>query len=604
MATANRWLAGEYDRLMVSTRSTRRTSAGIPEGPYEAPDAVQVDPHSSLDARQVADFVEQVHAESRDRLLVGEDARAVALILELIRNHFAGRLTTPTSLARSSGLSHGTAIRTMEDLVRRGLMVRRPRTTTGRSFSLHPSTDLLSRWHGFAKQIRVIAAHLSAGKHSRLGRAAENTDTLIPPLAVLDAKLNLPRGLRVLVHADPTFMAMNALKRQFELILGVEIHSRALSIDRLRKAIVANGSQRVSDYDILACDLPWFGEMAGNGLLLPLDDLAAGAGTDLSDFVADAVASARWNGVQYGLPVMATAEMLVYRTDLLAEAGVAPPRSLADLILAARVLHRPDRGVYGVAWNGGRGTALGHTFMTIMAAHGRPIVDLPVTADGYDGEAGAILPMRPAFLSAEARETAEFLRALLPLSPPEILSMAWYDRARAFASGRSAMAYSHTLLAHLYERDPESPAFGRTGHLPHPHGPSGRPIAPLGGYALAIPANIAPERIQAAWQALSLLTSAGAAKLYILNGSLASPRFSVNRDPEVAAISPVIAVVDGMARQRVLRMWPRPPVRGISQVIQIAGEEIHDMLFGLRSPAAALANAQSRAEAIAEAQPH
>ena len=114
----------------------------------------------------------------------------------------------------------------------------------------------------------------------------------------------------------------------------------------------------------------------------------------------------------------------------------------------------------------------------------------------------------------------------MPLSPPEILSMAWYDRARAFASGRSAMAYSHTLLAHLYERDPESPAFGRTGHLPHPRGPNGRHIAPLGGYALAIPANIAPERIPAAWQALSLLTSAGAAKLYILNGSLASPRFS------------------------------------------------------------------------------
>ena len=60
----------------------------------------------------------------------------------------------------------------------------------------------------------------------------------------------------------------------------------------------------------------------------------------------------------------------------------------------------------------------------------------------------------------------------------------------------------------------------------------------------------------------------------------------------------MIGVVDQMARQRVLRMWPRPPVRGISQVIQIAGEEIHDMLLGLKSPDAALADAQRRAEAI------
>ena len=100
---------------------------------------------------------------------------------------------------------------------------------------------------------------------------------------------------------------------------------------------------------------------------------------------------------------MSTAEMLAYRTDLFTEAGVTPPRTLAELLVAARVLHRPDRGVYGVAWNGGRGTALGHTFMTIMAAHGRPIVELPKTADGFDGEAGAMLPLRPAFLSAEAR---------------------------------------------------------------------------------------------------------------------------------------------------------------------------------------------------------
>ncbi|SHG22821.1 multiple sugar transport system substrate-binding protein [Kaistia soli DSM 19436] len=583
---------------MVSARSTRRTSVGIPEGPYEAPEAIHIDARSNLEAQQVADFVDRVHTQSRLRLLVDEDVRAIGLVLELLRNHFAGRLTTPTSLARASGLTHGTAIRTIGELLLHGLIVRRPRTETGRSFSLHPSTELLARWYGLAKEMRAIAGNLAAGRPSRASAGMESTEALIPPLAVLDAKLNLPRGLRVLVHADPTFMAMNALKRQFELILGVEIQSRALSIDRLRKAIVANGSQRVSDYDVLACDLPWFGEMAGSGLLLPLDELVAEGGIDIGDFVPDAVASARWNAVQYGLPVMSTAEMLVYRTDLLTEAGVAPPRTLAELLVAARILHRPDRGVYGIAWNGGRGTALGHTFMTIMAAHGCPIVELPKTADGYDGEAGAMMPLRPAFLSAEARDTAEFLRALMPLSPPEILSMAWYDRARAFASGRSAMAYSHTLLAHLYERDQESPAFGRTGHLPHPRGPNGRHIAPLGGYALAIPANIAPERIPAAWQALSLLTSAGAAKLYILNGSLASPRFSVNRDPDVAAISPVIGVVDQMARQRVLRMWPRPPIRGISQVIQIAGEEIHDMLLGLKSPATALTDAQRRAESI------
>ena len=62
-------------------------------------------------------------------------------------------------------------------------------------------------------------------------------------------------------------------------------------------------------------------------------------------------------------------------------------------------------------------------------------------------------------------------------------------------------------------------------------------IAPLGGYALTIPANIAAERIEPVWIALRALTSANTTKLYLANGSLASPRFSLSRDPEIRALS-------------------------------------------------------------------
>ena len=69
---------------------------------------------------------------------------------------------------------------------------------------------------------------------------------VLPPPAVLETKLNLGRGLRVLVHADPTFMAMLNLKRQFEMILGTGIESRAHSIDRLRAELIVNAKRAVS----------------------------------------------------------------------------------------------------------------------------------------------------------------------------------------------------------------------------------------------------------------------------------------------------------------------------------------------------------------------
>jgi multiple sugar transport system substrate-binding protein len=61
------------------------------------------------------------------------------------------------------------------------------------------------------------------------------------------------------------------------------------------------------------------------------------------------------------------------------------------------------------------------------------------------------------------------------------------------------MAYSHSLLANLFELNENSPAHRRTGYWPHPTALLGRPIVPLGGYALSIPSNIAEERIPAVW---------------------------------------------------------------------------------------------------------
>lgn len=590
---------------MVTRTRPPPSGATTPEGPYEII-GEQPAGKSNIDIAKIVDFVAQFRDDSRTLLTLDEDLRQLGIVLELLRNYLAGRVTTASSLADASGLSYGTAIRAIEAMIHRGDIVKRPRTATGKSFSLHPSPKLLQRWQVYAGSIRNLAEVLIADERmsprTRMKRGREQLAAghVIPPPAVLERKLALSRGLRVLVHADPTFMAMNALKRQFELILGVDIHSRALSIDRLRREIVDNGRERISNYDIVACDLPWFGEMASRGRLRPLDDLIAGSNIGLGDFVPDAVASARWNGVQYGIPVMATAEMLVYRTDLLADAGIEPPRAIHELVEAARRLHAPERGVYGLAWNGGRGTALGHTFITVMAAHGQPVVDLPRSAsdDGFEVEQVFGEHLRPMFLSEAARQTADVLRALVAFSPPEILSMVWYDRARAFASGRAALAYSHTLLANLFERDPASPAYRRTGYAPHPTGPAGWPISVLGGYALSIPSNIAPERVPAVWAALLALTSASAAKLYMMNGSLASPRFSVNRDPEVAAISPIIGKVDEFARGGILRMWPRPPVPGISMVIQVAGEEIHDMLIGLKTGKQALTDAQNRADKL------
>lgn len=596
MATASRGAA-----------SRRRRPA--PEGPYET-EHPPSDAVANSDMFRLLDLIEQMESEVDQCLRLKSGYREVRIVLDLLRNHLSGRLITSTALAEASGLSYGTAMRAIEDMGRRGLIVKRPRTATGKSFSLHPSADLLTRWQEYARRMQLLlvsAAVFEEDETVRVDyptRAVKPRARILPPPAVLEEKLPLGKSIRFLVHADPTFAAMNALKKRFEMIFGVEIRSRALSIDRLRAEVIENSLLGTSKYDIIACDLPWFGEMASAGRLLPLDELVEAPGFDRSDFHPDALASSRHGGVQYGVPILTTAEILVYRSDLFAALGIAPPRTVAENVAAARALHNPAAGISGIAWTGGRGTPVGHTFIMLMGAFGQPVVNLRRTKDGFDAENVRGEELRPMFLTEAARETAEYLSELMDFSPPNILSMTWYDRAMAYAQGKVASAYSHSLLAPLFELNETSPAYRRTGYVPHPIGPRGAPISPLGGYALAIPSNIEPQRRQAVKVALGALTSANAAKLYLANGSLSSPRFSVSSDPEIRAASPMIAAVDEMARRGLMRMWPRPPIPEISDIIGIAGEEIHAMLASTKTMAHALSTAQNRADALMRSHGH
>ncbi len=592
-------------------RYDRQAKLGQPEGPYETVDQRQSFGVSSHEMARFLDFMEQLEIEVERALTVKAGYSEIRMLVSLLRNHLTGKLTTSSSLVANSGLSYGTAMRGIDSLIERGLIIKRPRTSTGKSFSLHPTEKMLLEWQELARRSHSLVGSTFGSRGAERSELADyffgasySSGSVLPPPTILESKLPIANDLRLLVHADPTFMAMHVLKKQFETLFGVGIRSRALSIDRLREEILDNSKAESSRYDVIACDLPWFGEMAAAGNLLPLDDLMKDSAFDTSDFHQEALASARYRGRQFGIPVQTTPELLVYRRDIFEERGITPPRTINETLAAARQLHDPFSGLSGIAWNAARGTPLGHSFLFVVAAFGQPVLNLKKTPNGFDGENVAGENFRPMFDTAAARDTAEYLRELLHYSPRGILNMSWYERARCYADGAAAIAYCATLLAPLFELDDKSPAYRNTDYLPHPAGPSGRNIAPVGGYALAIPSNIAPDRIDPIWTALVSLTSAQTVKLYIENGSLVTPRFSVSMDPEVKRISPMISIVDEMARFGVFEMWPRPPVPEIAEIIAIAGEEMHDMLLGAKSVGQALENAQNRADALMRSNGH
>ncbi len=582
------------DVLDVVTRSTRpqQRLAGV----------VETDGQQAI--RVGVEFVERLLTELESVVESAGRNPHLRMASSIMRSHLDCRPLTASSAIAASGVPHATAVRRLQELIEADLVERRARTRTGKTFSLHPTATLIKRWAQLADRLPRLA-------EETLARGAVNTPEdyyfggsyratqVIQPPQVLAQPLRLAGGLRVLVHADPTFMVMEGLKRQFEQIVGTSITQRAFSIDRLYEEGLRNAARETSRYDILAVDLPWIGEYAERGVLLPLDNVMDVDRLDPADFLPAGWQAAHWGGHIYGVPSQTTPELLFYRRDLFAAAGLEPPATTDDVLRAAEALHDPARGVSGIAWNAARGTALGHTFMMACADFGQPLLRLPKIAGGFDAtKLARSRSVVPTIDTPRALEAVRYLMALRDFSPPDVLSMSWYERVRAFTTGRVAMAYGYTLLAPHFERDPSSPAHGQTGYLPHPSGGSGPRVAPIGGYVLGIPRNLPAERRAAAAEALVVFTSREAQKLFVQNGSRAVPRYSVGADPEVKRLSPIFDAVDAMGWRDELQFWPRPPIPQMPAIVQVCGEEIHDVLRGTRSPGDALARAQERAQAL------
>jgi multiple sugar transport system substrate-binding protein len=519
------------------------------------------------------------------------------MVLFLMKQHLNGRLVTPTSLAAAAGVPYTTAVRRVEEMREAGMLIRRSRTRSGLSYSVHPSRELVRQTYAYAQRVKASIA-LALGGDANTASFSLGTSQaagrIIPGPTVLPGGLGYRQTLSIMLYSDPSFFVLDALQREIGYLLGGNVRITGHVLDELRDRALENAARPMSQFDIIAVDLPWIGEFASRGVLTPLDEMLAASHLNVADFHAGGWEAARYQDVQYGIPLQTHPEVLMARRDMLRAAGLDLPRTMDQLLAVARALHRPKEGLHGVAWAGVEGSPVAHAFMHFMADFGQPILALRRSGESFDATHVRGEEHRPAVDSEGGRQAAEFMRELLTVSPADVLSMSWREQIGMFASGRAALSYGWSVRASRFELDPASPARHNTAFLPHPSGrPGVAPVSSIGGFVLGIPANIDPERLNLAWRAMEWLTTPELMKLFVQNGGLVTPRFSVAVDSEVRKLSPVIDAVDQMARDGALHLWPRPPVPEYTGIVGILAREIHAMLRGELSIPTALRNAQA-----------
>lgn len=535
---------------------------------------------------RVIDFMEKVRTPFLNRIPGAGDDPYWNIVVALVRDHITGRMVTVSSLAQMSCAPYATAVRKINGMIDEGLITLKPKSPKSKTFSLHPSAELLAAFIEQATDVKVLVAQtigLRPGAESEseyyFGGSAIGSHT-IPPLKLVEHRLKLAQDVRFLLHNDNYFAAMQnmwsdmrnnlASRSDFELQPLPLLHARALENARSPEPV----------FDVVSINMPWLGEFAEAGLIRPLDDFVARGNIQALDFHPSVWATGMWADHQYGLPIYCTAESLLARRDLFEAAGTPYPRRFADVLSVGREFHQPDKEIYGVSWNGARGMPIASTFMFLMGCCGAPIINTK-------GRPRHLSPHPPSGtaqtinIDSESGEIVlDYLHQLIEISPPGILEADWNTALKTFMSGRAAMAYCWTMRAARCEYDLQSMVKRKVEYLPHPAGPSGQSVTPLGGFLLTLPSSLPDDRAELAFEAIEWMASREAMKEHVKNGFPVAPRFSVSSDPEAAATSPIVRFVDRQARRNMLHSWQRPPIPAYRAIEETIGTEIHRALSG------------------------
>ncbi|MGQ0600535.1 MAG: ABC transporter substrate-binding protein [Anaerolineales bacterium] len=265
--------------------------------------------------------------------------------------------------------------------------------------------------------------------------------------------------------------------------------------------------------DVFYMDIFWWQELAKNEVLLPLDDLMAGAGTDKADFIPALIDAFTFDGKVYGIPKDFNTLGLFYNKDLFAAAGIDEPTddwTWDDLKAASEKLTdtsdqaKPVYG-FGVPPDPGR-------FPVFVFQNGGNVMNADFTDTELDSDAAV---GAAAFYTGLKTDGAAAL--------PSDVGEGW--QGTVFGKGQFAMVYEGGwLIPYLRDQFPNT----KYGVVLPPAGPGGEGNL-IFTVAWGVSANT--QNAEAAYKVVDFLTNE-ASQDQVLNSGFALPSRTALGDSE------------------------------------------------------------------------
>ncbi len=280
--------------------------------------------------------------------------------------------------------------------------------------------------------------------------------------------------LRVAVANHPWTDYIKERIPEFEEEHGVKVDLSSFQADQLSTMYNVRLNAQADDLDVMMYrPLQEALQFSRNGWLLELTDYAEGE-FNIDDFQESMMNTLRYEDGLYGVPIVTEREVLFYRKDLFAEAGLEAPATMEELEEAAAALHDPDSGLFGYGMRGMRSPAVTQ-FSGFLYSHGGDFIT--------DGEASVNTPE-----AVQAYET--YGRLLREYGPVGVESMSTEQLNPLFQQGKLAMYIdAEVFWSELIKEGTSTIAEEDLGVAPLPAGPAGSHPYSVPSWGLGINKN-------------------------------------------------------------------------------------------------------------------
>ncbi|WP_211370087.1 ABC transporter substrate-binding protein [Nonomuraea turkmeniaca] len=359
---------------------------------------------------------------------------------------------------------------------------------------------------------------------------------------------------------------------EFEKQTGLKVEITQLGEDQLSDQYNVKLNAGSSDIDVMMYRPLQEGRLfAKNTYLADLSAQVKSNTWDFSDFQAGPVEATTYEGKPVGVPIITEQEVLYYRKDLLAKAGLsAPPKTLDELKAAAAKVKAAEPDVAGFVARTGKSAAVTQ-FSSFLYSFGGDFAD-------SSGKA--------AVNSDAAKQAYAYYGGLIKDSGPANVStdMGWPEAMAIFTQGKAAF-YTEANSLYKNATDPaKSKVSDQVGVAPFPAGPTGSKPYNIPSWALGI--NSSSENTSNAWKFIEWATSKEQTLAQQKSG-VPGARSSVWSNPEGTSSFPKDLVEAIAASTKAGVGHDRPLVVKVAEAREIVGQPIVDAITGKDAAAAA-----------------